>query len=148
MHIERAHPDDLEAIQRLLSILDLPHNDLMPSHLEHFLVCRDSTDNDTFVGVVGLEPYGTMALLRSLAVRPTHRSRGIGARLTERIERYGQENGVEEIHLVTTTAANYFDRHSYETIERDELPTVIQETEEAAQLCPASATCMGKKLPV
>lgn len=71
-------------------------------------------------------------MLRSLAVRPSHRSRGLGARLTERIERYGQENGVDELYLLTTTASEYFGQHSYETIERDEVPTVIQETEDAA----------------
>lgn len=147
MRIQQARPDDLEAIQRLLSTLDLPHSDLTASHLQHFLVCRNNTASAPLVGVVGLELYGRVALLRSLAVRPSHRSRGIGARLTERIERYGQENGVDELYLLTTTASEYFGQHSYETTEREELPTAIQQTEEAAQLCPASATCMRKKLP-
>lgn len=144
IRIQPARPDALEAIQGLLSSLDLPHSDLTPSHLEHFLICRDGGD---IVGVVGLELYGPVALLRSLAVRPSHRGRGIGTRLTEQVEQYGRRNGVEEVYLLTTTASDYFDRHSYETIDRDELPNVIQETEEAAQFCPASATCMRKDLP-
>ena len=144
MNLHSARPDDLEAIQHLLSTLDLPHSDLTESHLDHFLVCRDGND---LVGVVGLEVYGTVALLRSLAVRPAYRNRGVGTRLTERIEGYADQNGVDEIYLLTTTASDYFGRQQYETIDRDELPQAIQETDEAAQLCPASATCMRKDLP-
>jgi len=144
MDLKRADRSDLEAIQHLLSTLDLPHTDLTPSHLENFFVCRDG---DEIVGVVGLELYDTVGLLRSLAVRPAHRNRGIGAGLTERIEGYADQNGVDEIYLLTTTASDYFGRQQYETIDRDELPQAIQETDEAAQLCPASATCMRKHLP-
>lgn len=143
MRIQRARPDALDDIRDLLSRLDLPHSDLTPSHLEHFLVCHEDGD---IVGVVGLELYDNVALLRSLAVRPTHRNRGIGARLTEKIEHYGRRNGVNELYLLTTTASDYFDRQRYETIDRDDLPSAIRETEEATQLCPASATCMRKDL--
>lgn len=141
MHIQRAASSDLDEIQGLLSTLDLPHRDLTPSHLEHFLLCRDE---DEIKGIVGLEIYGKTALLRSLAVHPSYRNRGLGARLTEKIEQYGHRKGVEAIYLLTTTASEYFDHHGYETVSRDELPTAIQETEEAARLCPSSATCMRK----
>ncbi len=143
MHIRRATPDALDAIKQLLSHLDLPHSDLTPAHLEHFFVCRE---DDDIAGVVGLELYGTTALLRSLAVRPQYRNRGIGARLTETIEQYGRRSGAREMYLLTTTAADYFGRRDYEVIERDELPTEIQETEEATRLCPSSAVCMCKNL--
>lgn len=143
MHIQRATPDALEAIKQLLFRLDLPHSDLTPSHLEHFFVCREGGD---LVGVVGLELYGKTALLRSLAVHPEHRNEGIGARLSEKVEQHGRRNGVHEVYLLTTTAADYFERRDYETIERDELPEAIQETEEATQLCPSSAVCMRKHL--
>lgn len=143
MHIRRADPDSLEAIQDLLSTLDLPHSDLTPSHLEHFLVCRDG---DEIAGVVGVELYGRTALLRSLAVRPSHRDEGLGARLTENIEQYARRKGAKGLYLLTTTASDYFDRRGYETVPREELPDAILETEEATRLCPESATCMRKRL--
>lgn len=143
MLVQTATPDALEAIRSLLSTLDLPYRDLTPSHVEHFLVCRDG---DEIVGVVGLELYGQTALLRSLAVHPSHRNRGIGSRLIEEIEQYGLQRGAHDIYLLTTTASEYFVRHGYEIVGRDELPKAIQETEEAAQLCPSSATRMRKNL--
>lgn len=143
MNIRKAQPKDLEAIQELLSSLDLPYRDLTPAHLEHFFIAQ--TRND-LVGVVGLEPYHTTALVRSLGVRRTHRDRGIGAQLTERIEEYARRCGVEDLYLLTTTAADYFDRRGYEMVRRDALPKAIQETDEATRLCPSSATCMRKNL--
>lgn len=141
MQIQSATPDDLDAIQELLATLDLPHSDLTPSHLEHFFVCRDGDD---IAGVVGLELYGKTALLRSLAVHPRHRNEGIGTRLTDHVEQYTRQRGTTEIYLLTTTASDYFDRRGYEIVRRDDLPSAIQNTEEAAQLCPSSATCMRK----
>lgn len=143
MQIQRATSDDLNAIQNLLATLDLPHSDLTPSHLEHFFVCRDGDD---IAGVVGLELYGKTALLRSLAVHPQHRNEGIGTRLTEHVEKYGRQRGATEIYLLTTTASDYFDRHGYEIVRRDDLPPAIQNTEEAAQLCPSSAICMRRTI--
>lgn len=143
MRIQRARPDALDEIQRLLSILDLPYSDLTPSHLEHFFVCRDGGE---VVGVVGMELHGRVALLRSLVVRPAYRDRGVGRCLTEQIEQHARQNGVEDIYLLTTTASDYFDRHGYEPIRRDRLPEAIQDTEEAARLCPSSAICMKKVL--
>lgn len=143
MQFRSATPEDLDAIQDLLSSLDLPYHDLSSAHLEHFLVCRDQ--NDLF-GVVGLELYDTAALLRSLAVRPTYRDRGVGTRLTEKIEQYGRRNGVEDVYLLTTTAPDYFERRGYDVVDRSSLPNAIQETEEAARLCPSTATCMRKTL--
>lgn len=141
------HPEssDLDAIRRLLSALQLPHDDLTPSHLEHFLIWRDGSGIE---GMVGVELYGDVGLLRSLAVSPEHRNEGAGARLTDEIERYARRQGVNSLYLLTTTAPKYFERRGYHVIERDALPKAIQETEEAARLCPSSAVCMRKRLGV
>jgi amino-acid N-acetyltransferase len=126
-----------------LETCGLPHDDLTPSHLKQFFVARDEAG---VVGTVGLEPCGTAALLRSLAVAPEHRNDGLGARLVDAVERHAQDEGLHTLYLLTTTAADYFDSRGYEYIDRDALPAPIQQTEEAARLCPASATCMRKVL--
>jgi len=143
MDIRPAPPEAFEQIQTLLATLDLPQSDLTRAHLEHFLVCRNTEE---IVGTVGLELCETAALLRSLAVRPSHRNEGLGARLVDAIEAYARDCEVHHIYVLTTTASDYFDRHGYETIRRDELPNAVRETDEAAQLCPASATCMTKAI--
>ena len=141
--IQPATAEDLETIRQLLRIVELPHDDLTPAHLSHFLVARDGGD---VLGTVGLEPVGDGALLRSLAVAPAHRDEGIGGRLVDAIERRARQWEVQTLYLLTTTAADYFRRRGYQTMDRDALPEAVQQTEEAAQLCPASATCMWKDL--
>jgi len=141
--VERARPDDLDAIRDLLRTVNLPHEDLTPAHLEHFRVARGG---DALHGVVGAEPCGDVALLRSLAVAPDARGEGLGARLVDAVEEQAHEDQVRSLYLLTTTAAGYFRSRGYEPMARDELPEAIQETEEAARLCPSSATCMRKPL--
>ena len=141
--VERACPDDLDAIRDLLRTVDLPHEDLTSAHLDHFRVARDG---DALHGVVGLEPCGDVALLRSLAVAPSARGEGLGARLADAIEDQAHEADIRTLYLLTTTAEGYFRTRGYESMARDELPEAIQETNEAARLCPTSATCMRKTL--
>lgn len=143
MQIQSAAPRHLGGIRQLLSASGLPDEDLTPSHLEHFFVAQEE---DEVVGVVGAELYGTVGLLRSLAVAPSSRSDGVGARLTNAIERYAHRQGVTALYLLTTTAAEYFERRGYEQIERDALPEAIQATDEAARLCPSIAICMRRRI--
>ncbi len=142
MTIRDAESDDLDAVRALLGACGLPHEDITPGHLENFLVARDGDD---LCGVAGLEPCGEAALLRSLAVVPALRDEGLGARLVNAIQRHARDEGIRTLYLLTTTAADYFETHGYERIDRDVLPVAIQQTEEAARLCPASATCMQKE---
>jgi len=69
-----AQPADLPAIRALLAASGLPGGDLTPSHLDSFWVRRDAAG---LAGVVGLEPRGRTALLRSLAVRADGQGRGL-----------------------------------------------------------------------
>ena len=143
--IRPAQPPDLDAIRELLRACDLPQEDLTVDHLSHFLVC---TDGSALHGVVGLEPTEEGALLRSLAVPPEGRGAGTGARLVDAIERYAVQAGIGRVYLLTTRAADYFEAHGYDRVDRTALPPSIQETEEAARLCPDSAVCMRKRLSV
>lgn len=143
MTIRSAQRSDLDSIQTLLDVCELPHEDLAPAHLDHFLVARDGPD---VVGTVGLESCGDAALLRSLAVTPEYRSEGLGGRLVDAVEEKARQQEFRSLYLLTTTAADYFRARGYERIDRDALPEAIQQTEEAARLCPSSATCMRKDL--
>lgn len=143
MTIQRAQSGDLDTIQDLLRACDLPYEDLTPAHLKHFLVCRDG---ESLLGVVGMELRADAALLRSLVVAPEARNEGVGTRLVDAIEHRAREEGIHTVCLLTTTAADYFRARGYEPMAREELPETIQQTDEAARLCPASATCMRKPL--
>jgi amino-acid N-acetyltransferase len=138
-----AEPVDLTAIRALLTANGLPSADLTPAHLGSFWVERDAAG---LVGVVGLEPRGRAALLRSLAVRVDARGRGLGAALLGRAEAQARAVGVETLHLLTTTAERFFAARGYAPAPRDEAPPEIQATAEFAGLCPSTSVCMRKLL--
>jgi amino-acid N-acetyltransferase len=72
--VEAARAGDLIGIQWLLDLESLPSADLTETALGHFLVVRDEIG---VIGVVGLEVYGQLALLRSLVVAKSHSGRRI-----------------------------------------------------------------------
>jgi amino-acid N-acetyltransferase len=141
--IRPARTEDLGALRALLRTCDLPCEDLTREHLPHFLV---GPADDGLRGSVGLEPRGEDALLRSLAVRPPARGEGLGSRLVAAVERRARRAGLQALYLLTATAAPFFRDRGYVQVDREALPAPLQRTEEASRLCPASATCMQKRL--
>ncbi len=141
-----AEQKDLANVSELLAAVDLPFQDI-GEHLSNFLLVEKEGE---LVGVVGLELAGSSALLRSLAVKETEQSRGIGKTLVDKIKAYGQLNNVEKLFLLTTTASDFFRQAGFTAIEREAVPQEIKSTEEFRTICPLSATCMvleiGKEL--
>jgi amino-acid N-acetyltransferase len=121
----------------------LPVADLTAAHPDHFWACSDGTD---LVGGVGLEGYGTVALLRSLAVAPVWHGRGQGSARLAHAEQAPRQQGIEAIDLLTTTAAAFLARRGYACIPREAAPPILRQTAEFAALCPASAAGMSKAL--
>jgi amino-acid N-acetyltransferase len=127
----------------LLQPQGLPVSDISAEHLEHFFfVGPDGSPT----GLVGLELYGTDALLRSLVVAENVRGKGLGSTLINHAEQYAASKGVRSIYLLTTTAEAFFKRLGYERIERSHAPTSIEQTREFADLCPASSAFMLKSI--
>ena len=138
--ISAAESSDAKAIRNLLTNAELPSEDFA-QHLDHFLTAKQ---NGTFVGAVGLEIYGESGLLRSLVVDRTYRGQEVGKTLCEQIFAYAQDQGVKKLYLLTTTAADFFPKLGFNTIDRDSVPPAIQATEEFASICPSTAVCMVK----
>ena len=98
------HPRPAEAaVRALLAAAGLPVADLTATHLDDFWGCGESPD---LTGVVGLEVYGAVALLRSLAVAPDGQGRGLGAALLAHAERAARQRGI----------ATLLERHLYGTV--------------------------------
>lgn len=138
-----AAPSDFDAIVRLLSQAALPHDDLTPEHLRHFLVLRDG---DGIAGVVGMEVAGDAGLLRSLAVPEARRGGGLASRLVDALEERARSAGIRTLYLLTTTAENFFARRGYARTDRAQVPDAIAATKEFQSICPASAACMARAL--
>jgi len=103
-------------------------------------------DGDRLVGVVGVQPLAGAALLRSLAVAAGARRRGAGTLLVAAAEDHARRSGSRDVYLLTTDAEAYFARCGYRTVSRDEAPASLRATRQFAQLCPASAVVMRKRL--
>jgi amino-acid N-acetyltransferase len=131
------------AVKRLLSESGLPTADITAAHMEHFFGCGAPAG---LAAVAGLELYGDVGLLRSLAVAAPEQGRGLGKRLVAHAERYAQGCGVKEIYLLTTTAEAFFIRLGYRRVARDAVPDAIKATREYAGVCPASSAVMTRKL--
>jgi len=130
------------AVRELLKAADLPHSDLA-ENTENFFGCGSRSNPE---GVVGLEIYGTDALLRSLVVSESVQGQGCGKALVAAVEDYSREQGVRRIFLLTNTAERFFESLGYGVAARDTAPDGVRSSAEFSRLCPASATFMYKVL--
>ena len=134
----------LSAAVALLAAARLPTGDLTEAHCEHFYFSGPSSAPD---GLVGLELFGEVALLRSLVVADHLRGSGAGSLLLAHAERQAKLAGVRRLYLLTTTAETFFARRGYARADRAAAPAAIRTTHEFAGMCPASAAFMVKPLP-
>lgn len=136
--MRRATPTDWDAIARLIAHAGLPL-DGAASHVDDFtLIERDGH----VIGCVALERYGTVALLRSLAVDHAMRGERLGVALVERAIAHARADEIETLVLLTTTAAQFFPRFGFHVATRDDVPRAVHASEEFRGACPASATVM------
>jgi amino-acid N-acetyltransferase len=141
--IDRARPDDVEAVARVLAAHRLPLDGLR-EHVGTMLVARRGEE---IVGSAAVEIYSDGALLRSVAVLPELQGHDVGRRLTDAAIDLARERQVSAIYLLTTTAERYFPRFGFETVTRADVPAGVQTSVEFRSACPASATVMCKRLP-
>lgn len=140
--IAPAGTEDLPAILALLGQSHLPEAGL-GAHLATTLVARDGS---SIVGTAALELYGRAALLRSVAVDPTQRGRGLGQRLTAAALDLARARGVRAVYLLTETAAGFFPKLGFRPIARDAVDAGVQTSIEFTTACPASALAMALEL--
>src|SRR6188472_1215049 len=140
--IRGAQSADQAEIERLLIDSHLPSEGIAPL-LNEFLVAES---NAHIVGVVGLEACGEYALLRSTAVSPEWRGKGVGKRLVERAVARAESQGIRALYLLTTTAEQYFPSFGFQVTTRDTVPAAVQATDEFRGACPASATVMCRPI--
>ena len=142
MNAVTGNPDKVE-VEHLLVECGLPVSDITSEHMEHFFAAGEPSN---LTGVVGLELYEDVALLRSLTVSPKHRGTGLGKQLVAYAEQYAFDHGVQEIYLLTTTADKFFSTLGYSAMTRSQAPAAIQGTAEYSNLCPSSSVFMVKQL--
>ena len=140
--IRPASAADFPRVERLLTENGLPLDGVRDA-LGDFVVAEADGD---LVGVAGLQICCDDALLRSVAVKPEWRSKGVGRALVTRAISDAEARGIRALYLLTTTADHYFPNFGFQKVTRNEVPEAICETDEFTRVCPASATVMSKVL--
>lgn len=130
-------------IKRLLNASQLNSSDLTSEHLRHFFGLGAKEEPE---GIVGLEVFNTVALLRSLAVVSSRRGAGLGSKLLAHAENYARNLGIKSLYLLTNTAESFFEHRGYQSTTRDDAPSAIRETKEFSEICPVSSVFMVKHL--
>ena len=128
---------EVEGARSLLGACRLPLGGF-PEDLAAFFV---ATIDARISGVVALERHADCGLLRSLAVVPAARGRGVAGRLCDVVETRAGALGLH-LFLLTETAAPFFAQRGYEPCDRRFAPAGIRASREFAELCPASAVLM------
>ncbi len=141
--LRSANADDWSAINSLLAGEDLPVDDLDAEKVSDFLIAEDDGD---ILGLIGLELYRTIGLLRSLVITKRARRLGLGGKLVGALESAAETAGVTELWLLTIDAQQFFERLGYKIIGREHVPDSIRKTDEFAGLCPDTAYLMMKRL--
>lgn len=138
--IEPARPDDLASVLALLARHDLPVEGA--DRLADALVVARLQGR--VVGAAGFELYAGGALLRSVVVDASVQRQGLGQRLTEAALTLAAERGATVAFLLTTTAAQFFPRFGFESIDRQDVPASVRQSVEFRSACPASAVVMRR----
>lgn len=143
MIIRHGIETDLANVQRWLQDAGLPTEDLTSDHMHDFLVAEVDARP---AGMIGLQQFDGVGLLRSLVIDPAARRGGIGRQLVAALEEQAAARGVAELWLLTIDADAYFLELGYEITQRDGAPELIRETAEFSSLCPGDAVLMRKCL--
>jgi amino-acid N-acetyltransferase len=134
--------DKIEKVKQLLLENDLPTDDVEDNEVQLFVI----QEKGQLTGVVGVEVYDSIALLRSLAVDSNHKKLGIGKLLVEFAIQYLIKNGINEIYLLTTTAEGYFLKFGFKSVNRSKIPSAIQKTKQFESICPQTAIVMSRSI--
>ena len=140
-HIDRAHARDAADVFRLVKESQLTTDGLL-DHLATVLVARL---DERIVGTAALEISSDGALLRSVAVSSDVRGRGLGTMLVESALQMAEERNVRDVYLLTFTAASYFQRFGFQTLDRDDVPPSVRTSVQFIYACPPTTLVMRKR---
>jgi len=140
--ITAAKKEDLPEILGLLEECEL-HKEGLATHLSTTLVARKGKE---IVGCSALELYQELALLRSVAVKPSFRRQGLALKLTRAALDLAKRHNVTNVYLLTETASTFFSKIGFVHIQRSDVPENIKHSAEFTTLCPETATVMTRSL--
>ncbi len=98
------------------------------------------------VGAAAVEPYGRAGLLRCVVVAEARRGTGLGRELVVAAEALARDEGIEELYLLTETAADWFPRLGYAAVDREVARAAVGESVEFTLVCATTGVPMKRSL--
>ena len=139
MELRRARRTDLPSVLALLEECGLTTAGVA-DHFDTFWV---ASHQGRVVSTAGLEVYGPVALLRSVATHPAYRGRGLARRLCAEALAEAARRHAHHVYLLTTTASDFFERHfGFRTLPRSEADPRLAGSQEFRGACPDGAILM------
>jgi len=140
--IRRASPADRGAVLALLEEAALP-----TAGLDDAVLFVAAEPSGRLAGTCGLEVWGRVGLLRSLAVAPSRRGTGLGRDLVEAVLDLASDLGLREVDLLTSSAGPFFARLGWVEARRDEAPAALRLSAEMDEaVCAGCASFLRKAL--
>lgn len=135
-----ARAEDAGTIVEILAMSGLQtHTPPDPAHT--FL----SIDAQRAVGTVSLDWDGQHAVLRSLAVAPSHRRQGRARALCTAALAHAHALGAGEVYVLTETAADFFSLLGFRALPPAQVPTRVRASPGSSH-CGACAACLHRPL--
>jgi amino-acid N-acetyltransferase len=137
-----AREEDFQPCQELLNQNNLPIEGVI-QHFDNFIVLI-SNNTGSILGLIGLEKYEKIGLLRSLVIEEGFQGLGFGKEMVRVLETSARKIGVETLYLFTTSASKFFEKLDYTSI--DKINPRLKESSEY-RIC-KTAIIMEKQLKI
>jgi len=141
--IRPARAEDREAVGTLLRASELGEEDLETAFPQGYVVAESG---GRIAGVAGIERHGPHVLLRSVAVAASLRGKGVGEELVHDRLAAAEEQGADDLWLLTTTAERWFPRFGFVRVGREAIPEPLRASAEVSHACPASAAVLRREV--
>lgn len=138
VYIRSASQVDTEKIAALLTQCGLATEDVA-GILDTFQI---ALCDDRIVGCAAAERHSQSIVIRSVAVEPAYRDRGIASRLVEKLLVRARGTETRQAFLLSTSAPAYFARWGFSHIPVDTAPAELQASLEFRNAARTSALCM------
>lgn len=138
-----AAADDRAEVTALLTAAGLPLDGLEACFPHDMVVARI---DGVVIGVAGLERWGTVGLLRSVAVAEAQRRTGVASALIAERLCIARLDGLSAVYLLTAGADRYFAQRGFVSVERAALPAILDGSTQVTLPACSTAVAMVKHL--
>lgn len=141
--VKPAATDDRAEVEALLTAAGLPLDGLDACFPHDMILARI---DGALVGAAGLERWGRLGLLRSVAVAERERGKGIADVLIAERLYIAKLDALSAVYLLTLGAECYFERLGFVPVERTALPAMLGSSTQVTLPACSSAVAMVKQL--